>query len=59
MIFTCCVTDEDTFRVRALYINQPKVVWFVASILLAEIAVNAWLLTHGQGEAQGYYCSGY
>jgi len=35
-------------RVRALYIQQPKVIWFVGSILLAEIVVNAWLVSHGE-----------
>jgi len=40
-------------RVRALYIQQPKVIWFVASILLTEIVVNAWLVSGGEAVRHG------
>lgn len=40
-------------RIRALYAQQPKMVLIVASILAAEVAINAWLLTHGEAVQHG------
>ena len=37
-------------RIRALYADKPRIILLVLLILLIEIAVNSWLLTHGEGE---------
>ncbi len=36
-------------RIKALYEGQRKIIGLVASILVLETAVNAWLMTHGEG----------
>jgi len=43
-------------RIKALYEGQRKIIGLVASILVLETAVNAWLMTHGEAvEHTGVY----
>lgn len=37
------------FRIRALYADKPRIVLLVLLLLLIEIGVFTWLLTHGEG----------
>ncbi|KLO12080.1 hypothetical protein SCHPADRAFT_941486 [Schizopora paradoxa] len=47
-------------RVKALYTDNTKIVWFIGSILVLETAVNTWLMTRAEAvphEYDAYSCT--